>query len=405
MSSTQDALIGSAVEIGQTVYAHGNLEDSGDASRFSRCDGRNKLRTAVSSTYLTRANPTGVMTYTARTLAFTPAAHSITADATNFLALAGADTACVQSSVDGVTWGAVGGWNVATTPICVKKCGSRFVLVGSGPDLTTPQVSAINQASPTPKSAWTATTIGTTAGTTNCIAYSATRARTVYVRNTAGTGYIYTLDDGATAWVARSSATSLSKLQVVWDGAYFWATTSTGTTILRSTDGITWTELTMPYSYYVAYPDVYGIIASDGAGTVALIASDEKAAGVSALLVTKDYGATWGVVNVILPATASITIVSIDYANNIFIVSKTSTSNNVQLSRDALTWHYPGNRTLVSSYGFAYKAGVYCGITVSTAAQSFVPDDTMFVLPMQERITASAIGVNDMLGYQFVRVR
>lgn len=355
----------------------------------------------------------GRFTTTLRTLNAVPVAYSITADSTNFLVPGAAGTSPLQASPTGASWSTSATWTAATSPASLIKSGTRFVMAGSGGDLTAPYVSAIDQtaANQVAKANWTATTGGFTTTLSCGLAYSPSLGVTVGVPNGAGTA-IYTLADGATAWTAQT-ATSANKFAVCWTGRKFIAAVSGLTNLIQtSTEGMTWVDAYLPISYNTT--DAGGMV-SDGAGTVVIYTtSQEVGYGLMSevgCVVSKDHGETWMFVSYLM-SEAGGDATKISFAGGKFFATHNGTHSIV--SADALAWINCGIqeanmlRNATNTFTVAaYKSGVWLGVSAAnTSAYTFTEDTSLFTLPTDTTQKYTDVGyVHFRIGSLFIKAK
>lgn len=396
-------------EVGEVVQSPINLEAM-TGGRYLLLDGRDLNRADVPELGYKKdrvtgalAFPGGVFTGTARTLAASPAQPVIAVNGNGQYVAAAANSggtaSMIQASSDGVTWStdAAGGWAGGDCTSLIYA-GSRLIMTGSSGSLVVPHVSSFagSDTAATAFANWTATTVATTTTLTQGLAYSATAnagaGRAVMIPNAAGTT-IWTLDDGATAWVARSHSNSRTKKAVVCTGTKFIAfCTDNYNIILTSNDGVTWVEQFLPQVFSSAFANAV----SDGRGTV--VAASTSLSGI--FIVSKDHGATWRTVytpyaeTLLLSNASGGAVGLLSVANDKFFcttpLSGTSLGNDF-VSADGTTWFaeplqrgrgviYAGGNT---AKPVAYKNGVYCLLTsATTAALTLTEDTSKFRLPL-----------------------
>lgn len=332
--------------------------------------------------------PVGVFTSTARTLGNAPVVPTIAADSVNFMAAGATATAPIQGSPDGITWTAGSGWAASSACASLIVAGPRLVMAGNGGDLVVPFVSATGQAVATAvtKAAWTATAVAGTTALTQGLAYSPQLGLTVMIPDAAGTA-IYTLADGAAAWVGRT-ASSQTKQAICWTGVMFIITTSVAGLLQTSTDGINFNDLYLPETQFSL-----ASIASLGNGIVIVSANNANNNGkIGGMLVSLDGGFTWGYVQ--LPpdaqrATSTIAYVgTVNVANGMFIITiydGTTATPWACFTKDgrSFTFDAIGQRGIAATLfkAIAYKAGVYCSITTTTSAFTSIENLSKFRLP------------------------
>lgn len=403
--------------IGTCVDSPINLE-SATNGQWLCCDGRDILRGSYPE--LAKYFPIPIFTSTARTLNAAPVLNAIAADSTNFLCPGAAGTSPLQASADGITWSTSATWTAATSPAAIINAGTRYVMAGAGGDLAQPYVSTIDQtaANAVAKANWTATTGGTTPTTNNIqgLAYSPTAnagaGRTVLVRNgslSTAAGLFY-MNDGATAWNACSGGSTASHFAVCWTGQKFIVTdATTGNRIKTSNDGATWVDQYIPFKNGGT-----ASVASDGNGTVVMYTTSVllgmNTTGVG-VLVSKDHGATWRFISWTTNDKWS-SNGTIQYVNGMFSCSQSTMQTllsvdgiswfNEQVSNRGKAWEGAGAGDLSV---WAYKAGVYCGISTTTTALTATGDNSKFRLPMVATMTGS-VPLNQLaVGLTYIKAR
>lgn len=416
-------------EVGEVVQSPINLEAM-TQGRYLLLDGRDLKRADYPELGFKKdprtgqlAFPAGVFTGTARTLNSSPAVAVIAADGTNFLAAAPNGTAPIQASADGITWSASATW-VGTNVASIIVAGTRYVMAGNtaGELATSPMVinTGGTAANLVAKANWTATTVATTTTLAQGLAYGPTAnagaGRTVMIPDAAGTT-IWTLDDGATAWVARSHTNSRTKKAVDWTGQQFIVLCSDNycSTILTSPDGVTWTEKSVPHTLYATqFPHV---AASDGAGTVVIVVNGQS--GRNTFVVSKDHGVTWRVIP--FPSWAGTNVQTgapgneysgVHFVNGVFVVMSIYPLGN-PISVDGLSWHSEplslrgGSQIVVGDVeAIAYKAGVYCHIVKgATGANTYTENRSMMRLPYAAATPAIANINAQAMHNQYIKAR
>lgn len=395
MSGNQSTIMGGGVRIGQAIQSPVDLEAL-YPGEFMRLDGRDVLRSAVSSAFLGAGNanfPAGVFTSTARTLPQAPNTLALCAGPSHFIA-AGRNLTNGELvySADGVSWTALSlttAWTGGTVSVSsIIYAGARYIAAETG--LGKP---AVCSGDPTSQANWSATTNGFTTNLSQGLAYSASLGIAVGIQNGSGT-VIKTLADAASAWVNRSHATARDKFCVTFTGQKFIVLVNNSQVYLSSSDGATWVEQQLPY--LVNAP----CIASDGNGTVVVVMVRDSSY-VTKILVSNDHGATWNEVTVPFDAYRSSSyslplsapLMSAQYINGKFVIP--SSNGSVLFSATGRTWQVePVNRRGALSAGcrvMAYKSGIYVGIDTTTSALSATEDTTKFRLPAQGTADQGAI--------------
>jgi hypothetical protein len=135
---------------------------------------------------------------------------------------------------------------------------------------------------------WTSRTLPANGG--NGTASLAYRGSTVLLNTT---GFLYrSVDDGATWVSAVLPAGTLNNAGVVFgDANRFYFCPQTSPQILTSTDGITWTIVSVPANYFYALSNVGGIISFDSNNVILMGYNSNNGYDICAL--TNDGGVTW----------------------------------------------------------------------------------------------------------------
>lgn len=340
------------------------------APEYVPCDGRPLARASYAR--LAELFPFGKLTGTVRALVESPANYCIAASPTYLVAAAStaAPESAVQYSTDGATWSKSG---VATPFMGVNSllfAGGRWIATGnfgSAPIVTSGD---------NPNSTWTALTGGTPGGVVRYgVAYSEALGRAAFLTSGA-TPAIHTLENGATALVART-ASSQTRSGICWSGSQF--VTLNGATISTSADGITWADAPLPE----AASSTAGI-ASNGAGAVVI-------SGVgSGLLLSQDHGATWAVAAI--PGLPADSAWQVYYSGDRFFVP---TTRGVAMSLDGREWFLEPQLIQLRSTAtmFAKKGGAFVQTQAdSTVAYSFAESATEFNAPLLQAYMPAASG-------------
>lgn len=331
------------------------------ADKWIPCDGRSVSRAAWPR--LSPTSPIGLFTGTARTLVETAANQSVTASPTYFVATGnGAGTDRLQYSADGATWVKTSVSHASGATSGVLWAGSRFIATFS--DAVRPHVTSGDN----PGSTWIATTGGPDSynATGYGMAYSPELGRTVAINATSAV----TLDDGATAWTARTTTGLTSATSVCWTGSRFLIAKTSGANLFSSADGITWSST----SFALLSPNEQ--LVSNGAGVVVALYSDAVVA--KRVQVSTDHGATWTIVP--LPGPMSTANTTLSCSGGMFFVSGTGLGFFV--SQDGLSWQQeitPMQSAAVSK--FAKKGSAIVQISNTTTAYSFTESATDFRAP------------------------
>lgn len=336
----------------------------GDAGPdYERLDGRTILRATYPD--LSDLFPVGKLTGTARTMAAAPTSVQLIATANHFVA-AGATTAnAVQFSSDGASWatsatgGAVTVSSLIATPV-------RLVALSSTAN------AAIVSSNLTPSATWS-TTISSpqsvTIGSSMCrMCYHAAGTRVIAVQPSTG---VFTLDDGTTTWVTRTSS---ARQGVASTGTRLIGITAGSATISVSTDnGVTYSDTTI----LEALSASQGNIASDGAGAVVISGC------LSGLQVSKDHGVTWKIVQPagLIPSDTW----RVQFSDGRFFFS---TVAGLAMSNNGEDWFIePVNnptQAFTTGVGVAKKGTTVVEIPASgaTLAYSFAESSTEYPLPV-----------------------
>lgn len=355
--------IPSGLPVGSVVHGI-NLSEP----EYVPCDGRPLARASYAR--LAELFPFGKLTGTVRALVESPAQYCIAASPTYLVAAAASGVSAVQYSADGVTWSKAG---VVTPNIGVNSlifAGTRWIATGntgSAPFATSGD---------NPNSTWTALTGGTPSGVLRYgVAYSAALGRAALL-SSGSSSTIHTLENGATALVARTASTAI-RSGICWSGSRF--VTINVATISTSADGITWADAPLPE----AASSTAGI-ASNGAGAVVI------SGATSGLLVSQNHGATWAVAAI--PGVPADSSWRVYYSDDRFFVPTTS---GVAMSLDGLAWFLEPQLIQLRATGnmFAKKGGAFVQIQAGfTVAYSFAESATEFNAPLLQAYMPAASG-------------
>lgn len=332
------------------------------ADKWIPCDGRSVSRATWPA--LSATHPIGTFTGTARTLVETAPNSSITASPTYFVATgSSAGTNSLQYSTDGATWVKTGVSHATGATSEVLWAGSRFVATFGG--AVRPHVTSGDN----PGSTWTATTGGPESYNAPGygMAYSPTLGRTVAINAVQA----FTLDDGSTAWTARTTSGPANATSVCWTGIRFLIARPTGANLSSSADGITWSST----SFSLMAPSTQ--LVSNGAGVVVALYS--VGAADKRVQVSTDHGATWVIAPLLGAAFTANTTLS--YSGGMFFVS--GTGLGIFVSQDGLSWQQETTQmqSAVSSK-FAKKGSAIVQISNTTTAYSFTESSTDFRAPV-----------------------
>ncbi len=372
---------------------------------WQRCDGRVVARSAYplfAATY----TGSGPITYTVRSHSIGGANQTAfaCADAANFIITGcNGDQVPFEVTPDGVTVTRATGWISYGFAGAIISTGARFVMASSVGDAIIPMVTPANQsaAMTAAKANWVTTTgvAANVIGGAGCLAYGL--GQVIGLLQGAGT-LVYSLPDGSNAWTAKN-APSHAYSQATFDGKYFWLTNTDAKGVVTRYDGTSFVDVQLPALYQTGTASG---IASDGNGTIILIAAASPQIGVQVgygLIVSKDNGASWGVVEVPLVENGlNASWTNVNCANGLFKLIS-SIGADVRYSRDAVAWNTSGGigAGVMSGGGFAYKSGIY--VDVASAASSVtqfitcVEDVTKMVFP---RTTRLPTGGGSNVGWQ-----
>lgn len=354
--------------------------------QYERLDGRTKVR--ADNARLSAKFPIGKMTGTSRTLATSATANAPCIVAgTNFVAAAGSNTTnAIQYSADnGVTW------NTVTTLTCtvagLVATPTRIVALSSGANVP------MATASLNPATTWSATTGGGSLVSTNNVSSycrlcycTAGPGKVIAVHPTAG---VYTMDEGSTAWVSRSSS---ARTGVAWSGTNAVGITAGSATASISTDGgLTWADFTLPE----ALSSNQGNIASNGAGTIGISGSP------SGLQVSYDHGVSWQIVQI--PTIPPSDTLRIQYSGGYFMVP---TAKGLAMSADLRSWQIdPAPLQLFGTAIAVARRGstILQTQNTSSAAATLLESSTEYRLPDVQEFVPSISGVPTPLDPTFIK--
>lgn len=167
---------------------------------------------------------------------------------------------CLATSADGITWQTqMPPWTQSTTK--GFWTGSQFIILGTqGLVVTSPDGGT-----------WTSRTSGTTKSL-----YGGASSTSMTVLVGEGGTILTSVDNGVT-WTSRSSGTPFTLRRAVWTGSEFYVVG--GSAVLRSADGISWSQVATPYSGwsttypYMPPPDFREVLLSSS-GRVVIFGSD-----------------------------------------------------------------------------------------------------------------------------------
>lgn len=346
--------------------------------QYVRCDGLPRAR--ASFPRLSTLFPIGALTSTVRTLAQSGGgaqAPIVVATADHFVATSAQAGNSIQHSTDGVSWA------TTSTPSSSSISGliatpHRFIALnasGSAQPFATANL--------TPSGTWSATSSGPTAVPTgnhiSRMAYSPTLARVLLAAG--GAAARYTLEDAATAWVARTSATGMgAAVGACWTGTRFVIIAAASQTCEYTTDGATYTAGLLAE----ATSGSQGNIASDGAGTVVVSGCP------SGLQVSRDHGATWAIVQI--PGVPPSDTWRVQRMGDRFVVP---TAQGLAFSMYGEVWQLETTplQAMVTTSAAAKKGSVIVQIQNSTTAYSFTESATHFNAPRLAQSSPSPYGV------------
>ena len=171
-----------------------------------------------------------------------------------------------------------------------------------------------------------------------------------------GTPRLMTSPDGIN-WIVRTTASldSIVWIHLTYGNGYFVAG-SQGTSLAYSSDGITWTTVTVASSYWcVGYGN--GIFIALGANTGSLV---------NRVYRSTNNGVSWTAYSVI----ADNSWISVTYGNGIFVaVAGSGTGNRIMTSPDGITWTLRSTPADYSFITIAFGNGLF---VVSTNANQFM---------------------------------
>jgi hypothetical protein len=340
---------------------------------WERLDGRSLVRASYPD--LSPLFPFNKLVPTARALAVSPGGAGISpvvATANHFVASAGSGTSAIQYSSDGATWATTA--TPSATVVTLIATASRFVGIQSG--AAQPLVTA----NLTPSGTWSLTSSGpaslTLGNHISRMAYSSSLGRVL-----AAAGARYTLDDGSTTWVSRTSTSGLATpVGVCWTGNRFVCIGAATAVCEFSTDGITYTAGALAEATSASL----GCIASNGSGLVVVSGSP------SGLQVSSDHGASWRIVQI--PGIAPSDAWRVQYIEDRFCVTTTS---GLAFSSNGDDWFLDNTTTqaMAVATGIAKKGTTIVQIQPSTtSAYSFTFSATDFLLPTLRSVMPVASG-------------
>lgn len=366
------------VALGTIVQGYGLPEPN-----YVACNGRPLAKADYPR--LASLFPIGRFTGTVRALVTTSAYALVAASPNYFVASVGSSSTTVpfQYSADGATYSNASVVAPSMTINSLIFAGTRWLasgVSGSAPIATTGD---------NPNSTWAALTGGVSGGVQRYgIAYSPSLGRAAFVAAGA-TSTIHTLENGATALVARTLPSSLTRSGICWSGAYF--ITLNGASISRSPDGITgWVDEPLPEAASGS-----GGITSNGAGVVLI-------SGVaSGLLVSFDHGATFN--RAAIPGVPADNTWLAHYSVDRFFVP---TTLGVAMSLDGKAWFLEPQLVqarLVTSM-FAKKGSTFAQVqSTSATAYSFTESATHFNAPLIQAFAPVASGNPIPLAPSFIK--
>lgn len=334
-------------------------------------DGRQLSRTVAENELIEKLYPVGQLTGTIRTLPQVPSNSAPIIVAGDYYVTSGLSNSAlaIQYSTDAATWSA------ATTP-AISACAivstpTRLVALSSGAN------APIFSASPIPSSAWSATASGPSSvapGASLCrLCYVPTSVPGRVVAFHASTG-VYTLDEGATVWVNRTSS---ARTGGAWSGGRVVGITATSAIASLSQDGATWADSPLPE----AISSNQGNIASNGSGAMAITGCP------SGLMISTDHGLTWRIWAI--PGVPPSDTWRVQFSGGYFMIP---TALGLAISPDVLHWFL--EPTLVQALdpltSVAKKGSTIAQVKGgSTTAYSLVESATNFLLP-NRRLTSPA---------------
>lgn len=348
--------------------------------QYVRCDGLPRAR--ASFPRLSTLFTFGALTGTVRTLAQSGGgaqAPIVVATADHFVATSAQAGNSIQHSADGVSWA-----TASTAPSSsisgLIATPFRFIALNAYSSSSSQPFATTNL---TPSGTWSATTNGPTAVPTgnhiSRMAYSPTLARVLLAAG--GTAARYTLEDAATAWVARTSTTGMgAAVGACWTGTRFVLIAAGTQTCEYTTDGATYTAGLLAEATSASQ----GNIASDGSGTVVVSGCP------SGLQVSRDHGATWAIVQI--PGVAPSDTWRVQRMGDRFVVP---TAQGLAFSMYGEVWQPETTplQAMVTTSAVAKKGSVLVQIQGGTTAYSFTESATHFNAPRLAQSSPSPYGV------------
>lgn len=359
-------------------------------------DGRKLARADVHADFEAMF-PLGWFTATALTLSAANSNLAGAVDNTNFLLNRSSGTSPLQASADGTTWSTSATWGASSGIYNLIKAGSRFVAIGNGGDFTAAcYVANIDQtaANIVAKSNWTATTGGPVANTLgyNSCCYCPSLGITVGIKGGSASTDIFTLADGSTTWSTQTAASSQTKVGVVFTGTDILVFNDSATTdpivLQKSTNGTSWNDTSFPYKIGAT-----ASFASDENGTVVIVSStsSNSSHGLGSLIVSKDHGDTWRIINV---SEFTISILQrVKWLGDRFVLMHAGSNNkSYVMSFDGIKWFFAPGFTVVSTFSNSLKKGSAFLFTATSGTLAFTAteDSDYFKLPLDARVTASS---------------
>jgi hypothetical protein len=378
-----------SMPVGSIVQAPYNLTDTA----WLPCDGRLVRRSLYPK--LSACLPSiGTFTATSRTKAATPTGNGIANNGTLWVVSGAVGAANLYSSTDGITF------TPRTTP---ALCNVRSILHDGTNFVAANAVAGAMQYSAN-GTAWSTSATATVAAVATAVQTCMTWASSLgtvgrfclAISNT----QVYTSDDRGVTWTQRTTGITGVIDHVCWTGQKFIATTETSQLLHTSTDGITWTSQTMPFTTNSSSPSL-GAIISDGNGLVLW------ADGNSNLIYTSvNHGVDWTQRQFSLPSGVINLTGSVvpSYTNGRFFL--TSSTSGTWSSIDLVGWlntDIPNAVTFGSTIN--YKAGVYLvNANASTPAAYTLTEDTTYLrLPYGGQNSVSTTTWNNFM--PFIKVQ
>lgn len=347
--------------------------------QYVRCDGLPRDR--ASFPRLSTLFPFGALTPTVRTLAQSGGgtqAPIVVATEDHFVATSAQAGNSIQHSADGVSWATASTLSSSSISGLIAT-PHRFIALNASSS-----AQPFATANLTPSETWSATSGGPAAVPSgnhiSRMAYSPDVARVLLAAGGGATAR-YTLEDAATAWVARTSATGMgAAVGACWTGTRFVLIAAASQTCEYTTNGATYTAGLLAEATSAAQ----GNIASDGAGTVVVSGCP------SGLQVSRDHGATWAIVQI--PGVPPSDTWRVQRMGDRFVVP---TAQGLAFSMYGEVWQRETTtlQAMVTTSAVAKKGSVLVQIQGGTTAYSFTESATHFNVPRLAQSSPSPYGV------------